>query len=146
MEIVRATREEVAAVDALLQSCALPPLPPAIPLSNLLVARDDGALVGAIALTVAGRRGLLRSLVVAAERRGAGLGAALVSSLLSRAHELGLRDLHLLTENAADFFERQGFDAVSRDVVPQEIRETREFREQCPESAQAMRLRLSTRF
>ena len=87
----------------------------------------------------------LRSLAVRPERRGEGIASDLVSSLLSRAHELGLRELYLLTESAADFFAARGFEAIARDAAPEEIRQTREFREQCPESATLMRLSLATR-
>jgi len=145
MEIRRATREEVASIDALLGENDLPSLPPGQPLSNLLVANVEGGLAGAIALDVAGRCGLLRSAVVAASQRGRGVGGDLVSSLVSRAHELGLRDLYLLTESAEDFFAKQGFVPIGRGDVPPEIRATPEFRAQCPESAVAMRFPLATR-
>jgi amino-acid N-acetyltransferase len=146
MEIRRAIREEVAAVDDLLRENDLPGLPPALPLSNLLVAKAEGELVGAVALEVAGRCGLLRCAVVAVSHRGNGIGGELVSSLVSRAHELGLRDLYLLTENAEAFFAAQDFVRIARDDLPPEIRATREFRELCPESAVAMRFPLATRF
>lgn len=145
MEIRRATREELADVDALLREAGLPALPPAQPLSNLLVAREEGCVRGAIALEVAGRRGLLRSVVVAPSHRGRGIGADLLSSLVSRAHELGLRDLYLLTESASGFFAERGFEEVERVDVPQEIRATRQFAELCPETAVVMCAPLSTR-
>lgn len=148
MEIVRATREEVAAVEALLRESGLAPLPPQQPLSDLWVAREAGAVAGAIALEIVGRRGLLRSAVVAPSHRGRGLGADLISRLVSRAHELGLRDLWLLTETetAEAFFAKCGFERIAREEVPQEIRSTRHFAKQCPESAVAMRLPLETRW
>ena len=143
--ICRATRDDLPAIAALLEAASLPPLPHGQFLSNVLVSVEDGALVGAIALEVVARLGLLRSAVVAEGRRGSGQGRGLVSSLVARAHELGLRDLYLLTENAADFFEKAGFECVERAAVPPEIRATRAFRQECPETAQAMRLALQTR-
>jgi amino-acid N-acetyltransferase len=145
MEIRRATRDEVAEVDALLAASGLPALPQGQSLSNLLVALEDGTVVGAVALEVAARRGLLRSLVVREGHRGKGLGSGLVSSLISRGHELGLRDLYVLTETADDFFTGREFTVVDRADVPPEIRATREFREQCPESARVLRFQLETR-
>lgn len=144
MEVRRAAREEVAAVDALLEASALPPLPAGQPLSNLLVALDAGVVVGAVALEVAARRGLLRSVVVAESHRRQGVGGRLVSTLVARAHELGLRDLYLLTTGAAAFFASREFAPVDREALPPEIQATREFRE-CPETATAMRLPLETR-
>lgn len=145
MEIRRATREEVGDVDALLETSGLPALPEAQPLSNLLVALVDGAVVGAVALEVAARRGLVRSVVVEEGQRRSGLGSHLISSIIARGHELGLREFFALSENASEFLESVGFSEVERTHVPPEIRATRQFREQCPESAHVMRLALETR-
>jgi amino-acid N-acetyltransferase len=46
--------------------------------------------------------------------------------------------LYLLTTTAEHYFPRFGFTEVGRDAVPQEIRDTLEFRSACPESAVAM--------
>jgi N-acetylglutamate synthase-like GNAT family acetyltransferase len=52
----------------------------------------------------------------------------------------------VLTESAEGFFAGMGFAAVARDIVPDEIRSTRQYREQCPEAATVMRLALATRY
>lgn len=145
MTICRPTREDLPAVAALLAAAGLPALPHGQPLSNLLVAIEGGTVVGAIALEVIVRFGLLRSVAVDEAHRGAGLGGRLVSSMVARAHELGLRDLYLLTEDAADFFAKRGFEGIERESVPSELRASRPFREECAESARAMRLPLQTR-
>ncbi len=51
----------------------------------------------------------------------------------------------MVTEDASDFFARFGFSAVERTDVPREIQATREYREQCSDSAAVMCLPLSTR-
>jgi amino-acid N-acetyltransferase len=140
----RATREELVRVNELLAQASLPALPAGIPLSNVVVATKQGEIVGAIALEVAGRQGLLRSAVVDPAHRGSHVGRRLVQTILARAAELGLRGIYLLSDGAADFFAHQGFARVTRDSVPPEIRATREFREQCPDSAEVMFLRLET--
>ena len=145
MEIRRATRAEVPDVDTLLAKSSLPALPNAHPLSNLLVVLDEGVVVGAVALEVAARRGLVRSVVVEEGHRRRGLGAGLVSSIIARGHELGLRELYVLTENASEFFSSREFSEVERAEVPPEIQATREYREQSPESALVMCLPLETR-
>lgn len=145
MDTRRATPEDRAAIGALLEASDLPSLPAAIPLSNVLVAREDGEICGAVALEVRVRKGLLRSLAVAEPHRRRGLGRSLVRSAIARAHELGLRELYLLTENPPQFFVEFGFREVDREQVAPEIRATAEFREQCPASARAMRLDLETR-
>lgn len=145
METQRLRREEFDQVDALLDARGLPPLPRDIPLSNVLVALEDGAVIGVVALEVLVRRGLLRSVAVSEAHQNRGVATNLVRSMIARANELGLRDLHLLTETASALFTPLGFSAVQREQVPEEIASTREFREQCPQSARVMRLVLDTR-
>ncbi len=53
--------------------------------------------------------------------------------------------LKMVTKDASDFFARFGFSAVERTDVPREIQATREYREQCSDSAAVMCLPLSTR-
>ena len=144
MEIRKASRDDVAHIDSLLEASSLPKLPPNEALSNLLVALEGGEVVGGVALEVASRRGLLRAVVVAADHRRKGIGAGLISSIVARAHELGLRDLYLLTESASEFFTSRGFAPIERSAAPPEIRATSEFR-RCPESARLMCLPLETR-
>ena len=48
-------------------------------------------------------------------------------------------------EDGADIFEALGFDRVERSEVPNEIRRTQQFREQCPETAVVMSMPLATR-
>jgi amino-acid N-acetyltransferase len=145
MEIRRATSDDLEQIAPLLDAAGLPPLPGNLPLANVLVALQDAAVIGVIALEVRGLRGLLRSVAVDFGHLRQGIGTSLLQSLLARAQELSLRELYLLTEDAGGFFDKAGFSAVPRDTVPAEIRSTSEYREQCPESATVMRLRLITR-
>ena len=104
-------------------------------LDGFLVAEDGGELVGLIGLDIHGTTGLLRSLVVAEPARRAGLGGKLVGALESAAQTAGLTDLWLLTIDAEKFFERHGFDIVGREAAPDEIRDTDEFGNLCPQTA-----------
>lgn len=108
-------------------------------LGNFLVAVDGENIVGLIGLEIFGTTGLLRSLVVAADARRAGLGAELVCSLESVARSAGIEELWLLTIDAGQFFQRQGFTVVDREVVPDSIRETDEFSDLCPATAFLMK-------
>jgi N-acetylglutamate synthase-like GNAT family acetyltransferase len=149
MDFRRATSRDVKRIASLLAESGLPALPRSVPLSNVVVALDGEAAVGGIALEVHGRSGLVRSAVVTPERRREGIGSSLVRSIVARAHELGLRDLYLLTElgeEGARIFESAGFLAVERSEVPSEIRSTREYRDQCPDTARVMRCALATRW
>ncbi len=90
----------------------------------LLAAFDDGELAGAVQLARAdaenGRhRGELQRFVVAAERRGRGVGGALLGAAVERARELGLRLLWLTTHERTDadrIYERLGWTRLG--VIP----------------------------
>ncbi|PSQ23927.1 GNAT family N-acetyltransferase [Halobacteriales archaeon QS_8_65_32] len=101
----------------------------------LFVGRVDGRPVGICGLEVRGPHALVRSVVVEPGRRGDGRGTALIEELCDRARERGVRELYLLTENAAGFFEKGGFERAEREAAPEAIRETREFAAVCPASA-----------
>lgn len=90
-----------------------------------------------------GSHGLLRSIVVAPNRRGEGLGALMLEELVAEARTLGIRDLWLLTTSAREFFARQGFDARSRSEAPPEIAGTPQFKDLCPQSATLMHRRIA---
>ena len=66
----------------------------------------------------------------------------LVGAIVAAARESSLRDLYLLTTTAPTFFERLGFARISRADVPAAVAASWEFRVGCPQTAQAMRLRL----
>ena len=107
-----------------------------------LVAERDGAIVGAIGLEDYGNVGLLRSLVVASEGRGAGLGARLVSALEELASGAGMEQLWLLTIDADAWFEKHGYQATGREHAPAAIASTEEFSSLCPGDAVLMHKRL----
>ncbi len=146
MDTRRATQQDLERIRALLEESGLPALPSNVPLSNVMVALDGAEAVGGIALEVHARSGLLQSAVVSTDYRRKRVGASLVQSIIARAHELGLCDLYLLTEDASEFFAAVGFASIDRSEVPSEIRATREYKEQCSESASVMKLSLATRW
>jgi GNAT superfamily N-acetyltransferase len=91
----------------------------------LLAAVDDGVVVGAVNLAPAttpnGRhRGEVQKLAVRLDRRGGGIGAALLEAAAERARALGLRLLWLTThaETRSDsFYVRCGWTRMG--VMPQ---------------------------
>ena len=87
---------------------------------------------------------LLRSLAVAREARGTGIARALVARLEDNARSCGRQDVWLLTTTAERFFERAGYERVSREDVPGEVRLCRQFAALCPSTASCMRKRLRT--
>lgn len=101
---------------------------------TLIGAFDDGVLAGVIGLQACGEVALLRSLAVASDQRGRGVGARLVERILSTAE----RPVWLLTTGARDYFLRHGFTVASRDDAPPAIRATAQFSSLCPSSAVLM--------
>ncbi|MFO1187183.1 MAG: GNAT family N-acetyltransferase [Alphaproteobacteria bacterium] len=117
-----------------------------LPTSDLLEGGARYLAIGADAfggLVTLGTAGLLRSITVAPQRRGEGLGALMLEELVAEARMLGIRDLWLLTTNAKDFFARHGFDVAPRSEAPEEVAGTAQFRDLCPETATLMRRRIA---
>ncbi len=106
---------------------------------ELLGAFDGDALVGVIGLQTCGSIGLLRSLAVAPDRRGGAVATRLCEHVFDKAR--AMPSLWLLTTSAKDYFVRHGFESVSRDAAPDEIRASSQFSSLCPASAHVMRRR-----
>lgn len=82
---------------------------------------------------------LVRSIAVAPQARGQGIGHGLLALLLRRAFDEGGRDAWLLTTTAAPFFERAGFEPSERTAAPAAILATRQAASLCPASAALLR-------
>jgi amino-acid N-acetyltransferase len=105
---------------------------------EFMVARQDRQLIGVVGLERFGDVGLLRSLAVSAEHRRSGLGIRLTRAAEERAAQAGLKSLVLLTETAAGFFERRGYQVIARAEAPAAVQTSTEFRTLCPASAVCM--------
>jgi amino-acid N-acetyltransferase len=93
------------------------------------------APVGLVGLEFLGSDALLRSLAVASDRRGSGLGSALVDKAEAHARARGARSIFLLTTTAEDFFKSRGYAPAERATAPDAIRTSREFADLCPASS-----------
>lgn len=137
---VRAARaEDLAAIEGLLTSSALPTVGVREALPRFVVAESEGEIVGVAGLEPCGGSALLRSVAVKAEWRSAGVGRALVTRVIGNAEASGIDALYLLTTTAERYFPSFGFQEIARDAVPESVRGTAEFRDACPASATAMR-------
>ena len=110
------------------------------------VAVDDGSgsVIGAAGVELYDGEGetvgLFRSAVVDEKWRGRGVGAALTHDRLSWAEYRALRAIYLLTETAAEYWPRFGFERTARDAAPGALQASHEWRQGCPASAVAMRV------
>lgn len=140
---------DLPAIEALLSVARLPLDGAAAAFSLGVVAREAGGpagsgggtgrLIAAAAVERYGSAGLLRSVVVAPDRRGAGVGRAVVGAAEALARAAGIGRLHLLTETAADWFATLGYAVETRDDAAAEVGASAELRGACPETAVAMR-------
>ena len=112
-------------------------------LGTALVARVGSRTIGSVALEVYPSGVLLRSVAVDSAWRGRGIGHQLTSAGLDLARSLGAEAAYLLTTTAGDFFPRFGFARVERADVPDDVKESIEFRSACPSSALVMRAALN---
>ena len=134
---------DLPAIRALLAASGLPSedLTPAH-LDSLWVMRDAAGLAGVVGLEPRGGAALLRSLAVRADRRGSGVGAALLTHAEAEARVLGIDAVYLLTTTAEQFFATRGYAVTTRDGAPAGIRATAEFAALCPSSSVCMTKRL----
>lgn len=123
---------------ALLSSARLPEAGVAEHLATALVAREGDQVVGCAAIEPYAGAGLLRSVAVAEQQRGTGLGIRLTEAAIALARTGRIQALYLLTETAAGFFPRFGFRPIPRDEVAPAVRQSIEFTRACPASALAM--------
>lgn len=138
VEIGPAEPRDLPAVFGLLREASLPEEGVEEWFGGFLVARAGERVTGAAGMERYGGSGLLRSLVVAAEHRGRGLGALLTRRVLDAAEATGVSRVFLLTETAAEFFPRVGFRRIERAEAEPSVGESAEFQGACPETAVCM--------
>jgi amino-acid N-acetyltransferase len=105
---------------------------------HFFFAGSPNAPTGLVGIELFGDVALLRSLVIAPERRGIGEGAALLEHAENHARTSGVRALYLLTTTAEPFFRKHGYQRAPRESAPAAIRASREFAGICPSSAAFM--------
>jgi amino-acid N-acetyltransferase len=142
MKIRAAEAADRERIEALLRQNDLPTEGVQDALGGFLVAEDGEDIVGVAGIERCGEFGLLRSVAVDENWRGHGVARRLVDRLIetSRAHSLA--GLYLLTTTAEGYFPNFGFQATTRDAVPDAVRATDEFQHACPASATVMALSL----
>lgn len=107
-----ASPEDTEAAAALAGEAGLEP-----PEGEVLLA-EDGPPLASAAVAVRGEDAYLHSVVVRAGLRGNGLGTLVTAAAARRAAVLGARTAFLVTEDAAGFFARLGFEPVDRGSLP----------------------------
>lgn len=122
----------------LLKSADLPANDLPTGLANFLVAILDNEIVGVAGMETYGNFGLLRSLAVWPSHRKQGIATYLLNKIELLSREKELEALYLFTETTAGYFKTRGFSTVEREFIPNELKESSQFRYVCPSSAFAM--------
>ena len=143
MGIGRAATGDWPAVRDLLSVAGLPLEGAAEAFASGVVVRDGERIIGCAAIEPYEGAALLRSVAVAPDQRGTGVGTSLVHAAEDLAHDHGATTLILLTETAEAWFGRLGYAAVSRSAVPADVARSVEFETVCSTSAVAMQRALS---
>jgi amino-acid N-acetyltransferase len=136
--IVRATPADVPAIAELLRDAGLADDGVMQHVDHFVVACDERGYVAAAGAEVHAPDALLRSVVVAEARRGAGIGDALVGEMETAAAGWGVERWWLLTSTAEKFFAARGFVRVPRADAPPSIQRSRQFSGGCCRSAVCM--------
>lgn len=135
--------EDTSGVLGLLEQNKLPVAGLADHLGTAIAARDNGRIVGTAALEVYDDGALLRSVAVAPDLQGRGLGQQLTIAALDLAKAKGVPAVYLLTTTAERFFPKFGFERITRAEVPSQVQTSVEFVSACPASAVVMRKALA---
>jgi amino-acid N-acetyltransferase len=141
-EVERARAEDVDGILQLLGEQRLPQEGLREHLETALVVRLDDRIVGSAALELYPDGALLRSVAVASELQGQQVGRELTEAAIRLADQLAMPAVYLLTNTAAEYFPRFGFERITRAEVPPGVQASIEFTSLCPSSATAMRKRL----
>jgi N-acetylglutamate synthase-like GNAT family acetyltransferase len=136
--IRQAEPRDLPAVLALLAEARLPTEGVADHFQSFFVDDDGGRIVASAGLELHGDAALLRSLAVAPDLRGAGLGAAVLRRALAEAQGRP-GGVYALTTTAERYLSRFGFEPVDRESVPPQLLKSRELQDACPTSASVLR-------
>ena len=143
VKLSRAKEWQRQSIVALLQAEKLPAADLPVSLDNFLAAMQENNVIGAVGLEQYENYGLLRSMVVNKEFRNKNIAADLIQELERMARTSGIDCMYLLTETAPQYFERKGYERISRDAVPKAVQVSSEFSSVCPVSAIVMKKSLA---
>lgn len=138
-----ATKEDYPVICSLLESAELPLEGVKEHLNNFILFFQNDLLVGTVGLEIYGDKALLRSLGLNKDHQGKGYGLFLSQKIIELAKTKEISELYLLTESAQHFFEKLGFEKISRNEVDKQVQTSVEFCSVCPQSTVCMLLKLN---
>src|SRR5437016_11510073 len=130
--------DDLPAILALLEISVLPQDGLSNHVATTLVAREDHTIVGSAALELYGPVALLRSVAVADQLRGQGLGQQLTKEALKLAEQHEVTLVYLLTETASGFLPRLCSRPIPGSDVAPAIHASPQWTTACPHTWQAL--------
>ena len=106
--------------------------------TKFFIVKDDEKIIGCIGLELFTGRALLKAFAMDPEHECDELGVSLIERLIDEAFEAGSEIIYVC-EGALEFFLNIGFISIDLDDVPEEIRKSSIFTEDCPRVAAFMR-------
>ncbi|HLA19631.1 MAG TPA: GNAT family N-acetyltransferase [Dehalococcoidia bacterium] len=122
-----ARAEDIPRIEALITGEHLPAYGLDEFLETFFVLADGEHIVGCAGLEVYGEAALLRSVVIAPERRRRDEGRRLVEAALTEARRRGISRVYLFTMSAGGFFGRLGFREVQPEEFEEGVRASRQY-------------------
>ena len=141
MNIVPASQNSFSAAIELLKKNNLP-TEDINPGTQLFVIEENDSVIGTVAVEYNFDVALLRSLSVCEQKRNSGIGQMLVAFIENYVQKQGVQSIYLLTTTAEAFFSKKGYESVDRNVVPDFIKNTKEFSIICSASSTLMKKEL----
>ncbi len=139
ISIRKAQSKDREGIEELLNSCDLPSEDLTVNhLQHFHLIEHKGQIRAVAGLEIYGSDGLLRSLAVDEQHRKKGWGKKLTERTEAYAREQELEGLYLLTTTADTFFKSLGYKKVDRSLLPEQIRQSSQFKDICPSTAIAM--------
>jgi amino-acid N-acetyltransferase len=108
-----ATADDLPAMSALIASENLPPFFIEEFLDGFIVSERGGEMLACGGVEIYGDCAVIRSIVVAPQGRGVGMGRRAAELLIEHARERGANDFYLFTMDARPFWQHLGFADVS---------------------------------
>ncbi len=109
------------------------------PSIQLFVAIYNKEIIGVVGVEKYDNISLLRSLAVLDSYKGEGVGKQLIHYFEDWCESKSVEQIYLLTTTADQYFLKYGFQNVKRDLVPEDIKSTAQFKDICPDSAVVMK-------
>lgn len=128
-------RSEITSIKKLLHSVGLPDSDLENAPVHFVGIRENNEIIASGALEIYGKNAVLRSVAVKKDFQKSGFGKQIVGFLEQKAGEQEIEKLFLLTTTAESFFKKLKYHTIQRDLCPDVIKTSEQFKSVCPYTA-----------